>query len=82
MNDESPSCNVGLGFVHLNTLMYFTFRKVTLRNRIHILSLEPKGNAALIMPAVSMLRVSVRAHLWCSLLRFSIKLYLGPDVLE
>ena len=26
MSDESPSCNVGLRFIHVNTLMYLTFR--------------------------------------------------------
>ena len=26
MSDESPSCNVGLRFIDVNTLMYLTFR--------------------------------------------------------
>lgn len=32
MSDESPSCNVGLRFVHLYTLMYLKFRRLTSKN--------------------------------------------------
>lgn len=52
MSDESPSCNVGLRFVYLNTLMYLTFRRLKSKNEIHVLSSESKGNVILIMLSI------------------------------
>ena len=54
MSDESPSCNVGLRFVHVNTLMYLRFRTMTWKLRIYVLSLESRETVTLIIQVVSM----------------------------
>ena len=73
MSDESPSCNVGLRFVHVNTLMYLTFRTIIRKNGTYVLSLASRVTLTMIMLATSLLESMPL------MLGFLLEVRSGPD---